>query len=843
MGSIVLLDELTINKIAAGEVVERPASVVKEMIENSIDAGAKHITVEIKNGGISFIRITDDGKGIQKDDVEMAFERHATSKIRSADDLTEVKSMGFRGEALASIAAIANVELVSKQETDEIGTRIVVEGGNVLSLDEIGCSKGTTITVRNLFYNTPVRYKFLKKDFTESGYIEDVVTRIALIHPEVAIKYINTGKVAISTNGSGNIRDAIYSIFGKEVANSLIDVDYEFEYIKINGVIGKPNICRSNRSNQIFYVNTRYVKDKTLSSAVEQAFKGVLPFGKFPFLVLNVEMNASKVDVNVHPAKLEVRFAEESLVFKAMYHAIKDALLKQDIIKENPAIDENQIKVSAFEQKKEEIREKVEDSTPKKQEIPESVKLSGEELINKLKLLQDELKKEVQENPNIQLTDEYKQMTEKYNSKIAYVSNNEIPQTDANLSENQDEKIENIAKNDEGIKEENKELSDVESNPKQTQDVISEENVEINLENNEKIIPVEENEETDLDDSLELLPNITFRGNILETPDDNSEKTLEIPLEDNIEQPEDVNQEDINESKLEEDNIESKLEENNNKPIIETDEINSIPEEQVETTVEQPIEDQNGENTEISFRQMYKKLFGKEPYGGRNVESTEDKKNIYSMNEDDFSQDNLSMFESEEQYNKPVYKLIGTAFESYIILEIQNELYVMDQKLANERIMSEKIKNIFYNEQNKSSQMLLLPDLIDLDVKQMNIAKDNKKLFEKAGFTLEDFGENTIRLSGVPEICVDLNTEDLFKEILEEINQAPRNDEEQKEKKFIDAIASKVAERMPIHSSQEDIENLIEALLSLQNPFVNSEGKPIAIKMNRYEIERKFARK
>lgn len=834
MGSIVLLDELTINKIAAGEVVERPASVVKEMIENSIDAGAKHITVEIKNGGISFIRITDDGKGIQKDDVEMAFERHATSKIRSADDLTEVKSMGFRGEALASIAAIANVELVSKQETDEIGTRIVVEGGNVLSLDEIGCSKGTTITVRNLFYNTPVRYKFLKKDFTESGYIEDVVTRIALIHPEVAIKYINTGKVAISTNGSGNIRDAIYSIFGKEVANSLIDVDYEFEYIKINGVIGKPNICRSNRSNQIFYVNTRYVKDKTLSSAVEQAFKGVLPFGKFPFLVLNVEMNASKVDVNVHPAKLEVRFAEESLVFKAMYHAIKDALLKQDIIKENPAIDENQIKVSAFEQKKEEIREKVEDSTPKKQEIPESVKLSGEELINKLKILQDELKKEVQENPNIQLTDEYKQMTEKYNSKIADVSKNENSQTDANLSENQDEKIENIAKNDEGIKEENKELSDVESNPEQTQDVISEENVEINLENNEKIIPVEENEETDLDDSLELLPNITFRGNILETPDDNSEKTLEIPLEDNIEQPEDVNQEDINESKLEE---------NNNEPIIETDEINSIPEEQVETTVEQPIEDQNGENTEISFRQMYKKLFGKEPYGGRNVESTEDKKNIYSMNEDDFSQDNLSMFESEEQYNKPVYKLIGTAFESYIILEIQNELYVMDQKLANERIMSEKIKNIFYNEQNKSSQMLLLPDLIDLDVKQMNIAKDNKKLFEKAGFTLEDFGENTIRLSGVPEICVDLNTEDLFKEILEEINQAPRNDEEQKEKKFIDAIASKVAERMPINSSQEDIENLIEALLSLQNPFVNSEGKPIAIKMNRYEIERKFARK
>ncbi len=365
MGNIVLLDELTINKIAAGEVIERPASVVKELVENSIDAGAKHITIEIKNGGISFIRITDDGKGIQKDDVEMAFERHATSKIRSADDLQEVKSMGFRGEALASIAAISNVELVSRQETDEIGTRIVVEGGKVLSIDEIGCAKGTTITIRNLFFNTPVRYKFLKKDFTESGYIEDVVTRIALIHPEISIKFINTGKSIISTNGSGNIRDSIYNIFGKEVTNNLINVDYEFEYIKVKGVIGNPSISRANRSNQIFFVNSRYVKDKTLSSAVEQVYKGLLPFGKFPFLVLNVEMAPSKVDVNVHPAKLEVRFAEESIVFKAVYHAIKDSLVKQNISNDDEKVDENQLKVSAFAEdasrKKEE--EKVENET------------------------------------------------------------------------------------------------------------------------------------------------------------------------------------------------------------------------------------------------------------------------------------------------------------------------------------------------------------------------------------------------------------------------------------------------------------------------------------------------
>ena len=328
MGNIVLLDELTINKIAAGEVIERPASVVKEMVENSIDAGATNITVEIKNGGISYIRVTDNGKGIASDDLEIAFERHATSKIRSAADLDVVKSMGFRGEALASIAAIANVELVSKTANQEIGYKVVIEGGNILSKEEAGCPTGTTITVRNLFFNTPVRYKFLKKDYTESGYIEDVMTRIALVHPEIAIKLINTGKTIIQTNGNGDLKTVIYSIYGKDIAEQILDADYQYDDIKITGAIGKPEIARSNRSNQIFFINGRYVKDKILQAATEQAFKGLIPLGKFAFLSLNIEMNPSGVDVNVHPAKLEVRFENEDKIFKAVYHAVKDTLLK-----------------------------------------------------------------------------------------------------------------------------------------------------------------------------------------------------------------------------------------------------------------------------------------------------------------------------------------------------------------------------------------------------------------------------------------------------------------------------------------------------------------------------------
>ena len=332
MGNIVLLDELTINKIAAGEVIERPASVVKEMVENSIDAGASSITVEIKNGGISFIKVSDNGKGIANDDLEIAFERHATSKIRSADDLNTVTSMGFRGEALASIAAVANVELVSKTEDEEIGYRVVVEAGDVLEKEEAGCRTGTTITVRNLFFNTPVRYKFLKKDYTESGYIEDAITRIALVNPNVAIKLINTGKTVIQTNGSGNLKDVVYSIYGKDIASNILEVNYKYEDIEVTGVIGKPEIARSNRSNQLFFVNKRYIKDKTLTAATEQSYKGLIPIGKFGFAILNLEMDPAKVDVNVHPAKLEVRFQEENKVFQAVYHAIKETLLKGELV-------------------------------------------------------------------------------------------------------------------------------------------------------------------------------------------------------------------------------------------------------------------------------------------------------------------------------------------------------------------------------------------------------------------------------------------------------------------------------------------------------------------------------
>ena len=792
MGNIVLLDDLTINKIAAGEVIERPASVIKEMVENSIDAGATYVTVEIKNGGISFIRITDNGKGIEKDDVEIAFERHATSKIRNADDLDTVKSMGFRGEALASIAAIANVELVSKTEDEPIGNRIVVEGGDVLSFDEIGCSKGTTITVRNLFFNTPVRYKFLKKDFTESGYIEDVVTRIALVHPEIAIKFINAGKIVLQTNGNGDLAGVIYSIFGKEVANNIIKVDYEYEYMKIKGVIGKPVIARSNRSNQIFFVNKRYIKDKTLSSAVEQGFKGMLPIGKFAFLVLDIEMPPAKVDVNVHPAKLEVRFAEESVAFKAMFHAVKDTLLNAGFMTDREKTEEiKKANEKAFKiENAEEMAKKtysiqneqsnniIEDvfnsrnsNEPEKKVnsvLENKTVMSNQEIFDKLKSLQDDLKKEVEQNPNLQLTDTYKEMEQKYNEIITPVVEQETKIEQEKSDEEVPEKIE-----------ENK----VEE--------INSENLE-----NDTIIPIvfdgqEEKKE-------ETIPFETVT-NEYETTEDEEEPT----------------------QTLKEESLEETKDE-----------------------VKTPL--QEGKEKILSFEEMYKELFGKEPYGGRKQpeeqKNEEDDDGFYAL-DDKIEDKNVSIFESNADDKKIQYKFIGIAFNTYIILEIDDELYIMDQHAAHERIMYEKVKKNFLEQGQKESQLLLLPDIITLTHKEMDIAKDNMQLFRQAGFVLEEFGENTIKLSGVPDICVDLDTQELFKETLDEINTVARTAKQEKEEKFLATVACKAAVKAHMRLTKEEVDSLMEELLKLPNPFTCPHGRPTAIKMSKYEIERKFARK
>lgn len=331
---ITVLDQNTIDKIAAGEVVERPSSVVKELVENAMDAGATAVTVEIKDGGKSLIRITDNGSGIETDQVRMAFLRHATSKIEKVEDLEHISSLGFRGEALSSIAAVSQVEVITKTASAMSGCRYIIEGGVEKGLEEIGAPEGTTFLVRNLFFNTPARSKFLKTDTTEAGYISSLMEQMALAHPEISFKYIQNSQVKLHTSGNYSRKDVIYHIYGREITRELLELHCENEFMTLEGFVGKPTLSRGNRNFENYSVNGRYVKDKIITRAIEDAYKGFLMQHKFPFAVLQIRMEGNDLDVNVHPAKMEVRFSRGQDVYDTIFHGIQNALRQQEMIPE-----------------------------------------------------------------------------------------------------------------------------------------------------------------------------------------------------------------------------------------------------------------------------------------------------------------------------------------------------------------------------------------------------------------------------------------------------------------------------------------------------------------------------
>ena len=336
MPEIQLLNHETIDKIAAGEVVERPSSVVKELVENAIDARATAVTVEIREGGISFIRITDNGCGIEKSQVPIAFLRHSTSKIRSVEDLLNIHSLGFRGEALSSIAAVSQVELITKTYDELTGTRYVIEGSKELGIEEIGAPDGTTFIVRNLFYNVPARRKFLKTPQTEAGYISDLMERMALSHPDISFKFINNGQTKLHTSGNGNEKDLIYHIYGRDITSAVLKVEYETDLFKLRGFIGKPLISRGNRNYENYFINGRYIKSALIAKAIEEAYKGFMMQHQYPFCVLYFEMDSQLLDVNVHPTKMELRFSRNEEIYHSLFDVIRNTISHRDFIPEVP---------------------------------------------------------------------------------------------------------------------------------------------------------------------------------------------------------------------------------------------------------------------------------------------------------------------------------------------------------------------------------------------------------------------------------------------------------------------------------------------------------------------------
>ncbi len=658
MGDIVLLDEQTINKIAAGEVVDRPSSIVKELVENSIDAGATSITIEIRKGGISYICITDNGKGFKSDDVELAFERHATSKIRKEEDISRITSMGFRGEALASIAAISKVTLISKNENENVGTKVIVEGGNILSKEEHPSVTGTKIQIQDVFYNVPARFKFLKKDYTEAGYIEDVVTRIALANPQINFRYINNGKTIIQTSGNGNLKDTIYDIFGKEVYDAVIPIEYDGNDMKAFGMIGLPIISRSTRTHQYTFINNRYVKDKTISTAIDKACEEKYAINKHAFIVLNVFMNPATIDVNVHPAKLEVKFSDESKVFDVVYHAVRSALEKRSR------------ETSPFTIAKEEVKK-------------------------------------------------------------------------------QEEKIEQISKdliNNGVIKTEEKKYDFSKAQPK----------------------------------SIEKSENIEAKEEVVESAEENVNATEVTPVVSKMLKAQEIKSNDL-------------IEKLNAR-------VGNI-------------------NTQIIEEQEY----------------LQTEQGVF----DEFEEKEVT---TEVIPEGTVYKFIGNIFDTYMIIQMQNKMYLIDQHAAHERLLYEEIKEAYYSKE-RQTQLLLIPILVDLSTKEMDIVRNNIDMFENSGFILEEFGDTTYKISGVPNIGYNIDFKSMFKDIIEELQGAAKTEKQEKEYRFLATLACKAAVKGGMVLDKEEQISLIDKMIKLDNPFNCPHGRPTAVPFTRYEIERKFMRK
>ncbi len=654
MSEIQVLDQITIDKIAAGEVIERPVSVVKELIENAIDANASIIVVEIKEGGTAFIRITDNGKGIQRDDIKYAFLRHATSKLKKVEDLFSIDTLGFRGEALSSISSVSQLQVITKRKEETTGYSYSIYGGVEKEFEEVASTDGTTFLVRQLFYNTPARKKFLKAPSTEAGYIGDLVTRLALSNPHISFEFINNGTQKLFTSGTNDVKDMIYRIYGRDIANNLIQIDTSAHGVGVKGFIGKPIISRGNRNYENFFVNGRYVKSNIIAKAIEDGYKGFSMMHKYPFTVLHIELDTNLVDVNVHPTKMELRFSNQQMVYQSVYQAVKDGLLVKEHI---PQVTIDPVKIEST-----------------KVESPKSESLKSESAT--------------------------------------------ISRPHRNLNRYGDSRT----------KEQHKE---------------------------------------NLDFFIEKMKSrVTASHESL-----NPEVTLPIKEE---------------------------------KPVVEIKE-------------EKPV-----------VLTKEEKLVGM---------VKEDKTYLPKY-------ETLSLFDKEDTtMNKKVeYKLLGQAFATYWIIEYTDQLYIIDQHAAHEKVLYEEtMKNWAKKEFN--TQYITPPLVLDLSMQEKTLLETHIHLFTEIGFELEEFGQDSYVVRGVPANLFSIASKRLFFELLDQLGEVQFTGA--KTDLITEKIASlscKAAVKGKQHLSALEVDALIGQLLTLENPFHCPHGRPVIVSMTRQEMDKKFKR-
>lgn len=729
MGKIALLDKNTIDKIAAGEVVERPASVVKELTENAIDAGATMITVELKEGGSALVRITDNGSGIAAEDVKTAFLRHSTSKIRTVEDLLTAGSLGFRGEALSSISAVAQVELITKTKDSFVGTRYLIDGGIEQAFEEVGCPDGTTFLIRNLFYNVPARRKFLKSAMSEAGLCSDLMQRMALSRPEISYKFINNGKIVLQTSGNGNLKEVIYQIYGREITSNLLEIDHieESAGIRVSGFLGKPVVSRGNRNYETYFINGRYIKSGVIGKAIEEGYRSYMMQHKYPFTALHISMDTAMLDVNVHPAKLEVRFADSEAVYYAVYHAVRDALAGKNMI---PQV--------GFGKEEKSIPVEL----PRREARPEQFETAR-------------MAQQTRKTPTAGWSGE--------RPKTAWVKEAAAPY-EAKKRENdlQSSTSVDLCGNDTGTR--------------------------------KSCAP-----EKKTDEATEVLP-------MRERTD---AATEEVPAPEKTDAVTEV----------------LRAPENGT----------SEPVSYAETvSVKESIKaDFSGEKSDVRPPEPVAAALQSKPAPLEPQETTTDLQEAI--------QEQLELPNLLGEETKKEYRIIGQLFATYWLIEMEGQLFMIDQHAAHEKILFEQTMRRI-REKEMLTQQITPPYIASLSIREEEVLKAQEEVLKSLGFEFEHFGGREYKVTGVPADLCGLTGGELFMQLLDELVAEKLHGSPEVLVEKVASMSCKAAVKGNMALSELEAKAMIDLLLTLDNPYHCPHGRPTTISMSKQELEKKFKR-
>lgn len=757
MAQINILDKNTIDQIAAGEVVERPSSVVKELVENAMDAGAKAITVEIQGGGIDLIRITDNGSGIERSEVKKAFLRHATSKLQNIGDLFTLRTLGFRGEALSSISAIAQVEMVTKTSDSLTGIRYTVNGGEEGEIEEVGAPNGTTIIVRNLFYNTPARKKFLKSPRTEGSYVADLIEHLAMDNPDVSFHFINNKDDRFHTSGNGDLKELIYRIYGRDVSMALVPIKCEADGIQLEGYLGEPSLNRSNRGFENFFVNGRYIKDRMISLAIEEGYKQYLMQHKFPFCVLHIVMDPDLIDVNVHPSKMEVKFQNQHTLFEFIRINVEQVLRSHEMIPEA-------------------LRDEQED-------------LRAAELAAKAKAQRQEAQRISSGSMTGSFHGEFSQ-----NGK----------QIGANIFMNESH-------------------DDPSSMPKKSKNLVT---------------FIDDTDDASLDTGNSgNSGNTGNAGNVEYDGDDGSSQTsISSPVNEAAVEKAQGHVEPFEASRYE------KLHKEDIKPVY----INDVAKAPVRVTDNDssPIwsthRTENPEQIKANENLVHK-ILGDPVRKPEDYESPIIKKSETTIIEKPVQ---MELFDTKmlTKENRRQYHIVGQIFDTYWILEFKDKIYMVDQHAAHEKVNFERMMARFKNK-TMTSQLMEPPVIMTFSSQEEEMFNSFRDYFENLGFQIDEFGGKEYAMRAVPQDLFGCsNAKEMFKEILDELTHDSGHREPDVVYYKIASMACKASVKGNTRMSVAEMEELIDELLTLDNPYNCPHGRPTIISMSKYEIEKRFKR-